>query len=556
MNSLSPTSSSPALRGRYPRVMRFFIGTAIGVVWWELVLRRIGLRSLARRTAPRRYQRIARRYRGMAARLGGVWIKVGQFLSARVDILPQEITRELEGLQDEVAPEAFSAMRSTIETEFDSPLNQLFHHFEDQPLASASLGQVHRAKLTDGSGVVVKVQRPAIEQIVEIDLRALGVVLGWLKRYRAIRRRADLDALLEEFSRTLWAELDYLAEAANAERFQEMFAGDAHVRIPAVYRQHTTRRVLTLEDVYQIKITDYDAIQRAGVERPEVADRLFKTYLRQIFEEGFFHADPHPGNLFVQPESAGEWRLVFVDFGMVGLLEPSAKAGLRDLAVAVGTRDVDRMALAYQQLGVLLPGADLERIKQASAEVLDRSWGKNMTELIRTHPAEMRQVSAEFRDLLYEMPFQVPTNLIFLGRCVAILSGMCTGLDPEFNLFAGLQPYARRLLLEEGDGGGLDWLLDLLRQLAAIPGRMEGVLGQIERGDLRVRAEAGPLLSAQLGGLTRAINRLTAAVVLLGLLGAGTALWLLSERLPGAVLFALAALLSLLLLFPRRGARR
>lgn len=541
------------MRGRYRRVIRFFAGTAAGVILWELVLRRIGLRRLARRTAPGRYRRIAQRFRGLATQLGGVWIKVGQFLSARVDVLPREVTDELEGLQDEVAPELFSAMRATIETEFDAPLDQLFAQVEPEPLASASLGQVHRAQLANGDPVVIKVQRPGIEQVVQVDLQALSVVLGWLKRYRPIRRRADLDALLEEFSRTLWAELDYLAEAQNAERFQQMFAADPQVRIPVVHHDRSSRRVLTLEDVYQIKITDYAAIQRAGVDRREVADRLFKTYLRQIFEEGFFHADPHPGNLFVEPTSAGEWRLIFVDFGMVGRLDAQKKSAFRNLAIAVATRDGDRMVDSYQQLGVLLPGADLQRIKQASAAVLDRSWGKNMTELIRTHPAEMRQVSAEFRDLLYELPFQVPSDLIFVGRCVAILSGMCTGLDPEFNLFAGLEPFARQLLLEEGGSGAIEWLLDLLRRLAAMPARIETVLGQIERGELRVRAEPGPQLSAQLSGLTRAINRLTAAVVLLGLVGAGLLLWLQSEQLPGAMLLGLAGLLSVwLLLLGRR----
>jgi hypothetical protein len=244
-----------------------------------------------------------------------------------------------------------------------------------------------------------------------------------------------------------------------------MFADDPGVRIPAVYAGHTTRRVLTLEDVYFIKITDYAAVEAAGVSRAEAADRLFSTYLRQIFLEGFFHADPHPGNLFIEPLD-GRWRLVFVDFGMVGRLSAGAKQGLRDLAIAVGARDLDRLMRAYQELDILLPGADLARIRQAEAAVFDRFWGKSMRELAHTHPQEMRRFAREFRDLMNEMPFQAPRDLIFLGRCVAILSGMCSGLNPEFNLFGGLAPFA-----DSSGPGGRRWLGRLLGWLVEEGGR-------------------------------------------------------------------------------------
>jgi predicted unusual protein kinase regulating ubiquinone biosynthesis (AarF/ABC1/UbiB family) len=539
--------SRPArrFRRRYLRVMRFFGMAVAQLVFWEILVRRVGLRRLARSTSERRYRNLAARFRGLATDLGGVWIKVGQFLSARVDILPRSITDELAELQDEVPPEPFEFVRPTIEAELGGSLEDLFEWMDHEPLAAASLGQVHRAQLRSGEAVVVKVQRADIHALVEVDLSALKRVIGWLKHYRPVRRRADLDALYQEFSRTLWEELDYVAEAANARRFAEMFADDPLVRIPWVDSPHSTARVLTLEDVYFIKITDYAAIEGAGVDRAEVADRLFRTYLRQIFIEGFFHADPHPGNLFVENLPEDEWRLVFVDFGMVGKLGPEAMEGLKEMAIGIGARDPDRLVQAYQTLGVLLPEADLGRIREAEAALFDQLWGKSMNELVRIHPREMSRFTRQFRDLMVEMPFQVPTDLIFLGRCVAILSGMCTGLNPEFNLFQGLAPFAQRLVADQR-GSWLEVLLDRLAReglaLASIPSRLETALGQLERGKLVVMANAAPDLERSLGRLTRAINQLVAAVMCAALLLGGALLYIAGERLIAGIGFGLAIL--------------
>jgi predicted unusual protein kinase regulating ubiquinone biosynthesis (AarF/ABC1/UbiB family) len=541
----TPSAPTWALRGRYLRVLFFFARVISSVIWWDLILRRIGLRNLAGRTRPGRYQQAAHRFRLLATRLGGVWIKVGQFLSSRLDVLPESITAELANLQDEVAPEPFEAMQREIERALTSTVGTSFAWIDETPLASASLGQVHRARLPEGDRVVVKVQRPHIHDLIRVDLASLQRVLGWLKRYRPISRRVDLDALFHEFSQTLWEEVDYLAEAENARRFAKMFAEDPGIRIPRVYASHTTRSVLTLEDVYFIKITDFDAIEAADVDRGAVAERLFQTYLQQIFVEGFFHADPHPGNLFVEPLEGGAWRLVFVDFGMVGHVTPDMKQGLRDLAIAIGTRDLDRLMQAYRQMGVILPGADLERIRLAEATMLERVWGKSMTELIRTHPEEMRRFANEFRDLLYEMPFQLPADLLFLGRCVAILSGMCTGLNPEFNLFEGLQPFAEQLLAGEGEA----WFSELLevlveqgRVLMTLPSRLDAMLARVERGELTVTARAAPELNDQLRKLTLAVQRLVGAGIFAALIIAGSLLYTSDKLVEGWIGFGLAAL--------------
>lgn len=540
-----PHSPARRHRGRYLRVLFFFARTLLHVLWWDLILRRIGFRRLSRRTAHARYPRVARRFRTLATRLGGIWIKVGQFLSARLDVLPESVTRELAHLQDEVSAEPLAAMRPVLAESFGPEFESLFVWIDREPLASASLGQVHRARLADGSRAVVKIQRPQIRDLIAVDLSALSRVIGWMKRYRALTRRTDLDALLAEFSRTVWEEVDYLAEAENVRRFAAMFSDNPAVRIPRVFTNGTTERVLTLEDVYFIKITEYAAIEAAGLSREQVADRLFRTYLQQIFIEGFFHADPHPGNLFVEPLGDGDWRLVFVDFGMVGRVTPTMKRGLRNLAIAVAMHDLDRLMAAYDAMGIILPGADLARIRQAEAAMFERMWGKSMRELIRSHPQEMRRFVRDFRDLLYEMPFQVPADLLFLGRCVAILSGMCTGLNPDFNLFEGLQPFAEHLLAEEGEGWVselLDTLATQARALAGLPAKLDSALSRLERGEITFLARPAPKLEAQLNGLNLAIRKLVGAAVFAALLVAGTLLYTGGETAGTGYLIGLALL--------------
>jgi len=499
------------LQARYRRITWYFLRILVGMVWWELVLPRIGLRGLANRTRSGRLRRVAARFRVMAVEMGGVMIKVGQFLSSRVDVMPAEITNELEGLQDEVAAESFTDIRQLAEVELGAALEERYVTFDPEPMAAASLGQVHAAQLlvqdtpgeagAQGEGVlnvVVKVQRPNIQQIIGTDLSALSRVGGWIRWYKPISKRANIPALLDEFARTLYEEIDYLAEGKNAETFAANFKDEPWVLVPGVVWTHTTKRVLTLEDVRGIKITEYDQITDAGVDRKEVADRLISTYLKQIFEDGFFHADPHPGNLFVRLAPDGKdgqpgvpgWQLTFVDFGMVGHISPKARQGMRDMLIGVVTRDVERVLESYQELGFLLPGADLELLKQAESELFDRFWGKSMTELQQTDMGEMMDFAYRFRDLLYDLPFQIPQDIIFLGRAVGILSGMCTGLYQDFNAWEAMAPYAKKMLENEGLRS-LDMLLEevgkYVRRLLALPSRVEAVLEKLERGELATR---------------------------------------------------------------------
>ena len=527
------------LRGRYLRILAFFAGVIVRFIYWELILRKIGFRQLAKSTRPERFRREALRFRALALHMGGVMIKVGQFLSSRLDVLPPEITETLADLQDEVPAESFEDIRQLAEQELGAPLSDKFDWFNEEPLAAASLGQVHKARLRaaddmDYINVVVKVQRPGIAVIVAIDLSALKRVGGWMMRYRPIREHADIPALLREFSATVREEIDYKQEAENAETFFENFKDDKYVNVPRVVRSLSTLRVLTLEDVFAIKITDFEAITAAGIDRGEVARKLLDVYLEQIFEDGFFHADPHPGNLFVTPlpptggrkRKSVRWQLTFVDFGMVGHVPENLRKGLRETVIAVGTRDAARLIRSYKELGFLLPGANTQALEQASAAIFDRFWGMSMSELRNVRPSDVHEMGHRVRDVMVETPFQVPNDLLMLLRTIAILSGMCTGLNANFNLWEQLAPYASKLVQEEASSAfNLDNVLkqvgDVLQAFIALPSQASRLFAQIESGGLVVQS---PHMARELRMLGHSVNRLTGGVLFAAFLVSGVML--------------------------------
>ncbi len=539
------------LRTRYWRIVLFFGQVCLSLVAWELILPRVGLRGLTQRTRSARLTRAAAHFRGLAIRMGGVLIKVGQFLSARLDVLPPEVTTELANLQDEVPPEDFDAIRRLAEAELGAPLARRYLAFETTPMAAASLGQVHRAVLPEGA-VVVKIQRPNIETIIHTDLAALRLVGSWLHRYPPIRRRADVPALLAEFTRSLMEEVDYQTEGRHAETFAANFKNRPGVRVPRVWWTHTTRRVLTLEDVFALKITDYAALTAAGIDRQAVARRLFATYWQQIVDDGFFHADPHPGNLFIAPlphaepaEGSAEgtpWLLTFIDFGMVGHISPNLRTGIRETALAVGTRDAARLVRAYQQLGVLLPSADLELLEKVEAKAFERFWGKSMDELRHMDLDTIREFASEFGELLYTMPFQIPEDMILLGRTAAILSGLCTALDPDFNFWNNLAPFVQKLLATEAETGWRFWakeLETLTRALITLPKRADTLLSKMEQGRLEMRT---PDLSKQVHRLEQAVRQMTGSILFLALLLGGLQLNGTGQPVAAGGLLAAAAI--------------
>jgi predicted unusual protein kinase regulating ubiquinone biosynthesis (AarF/ABC1/UbiB family) len=497
------------VQGRYRRIITFFGSLILQIIWWDLLVARLPLLGdWVRAWRPSRLRRASRHFRALALEMGGVMIKLGQFLSSRVDVLPPEVTDELKGLQDEVPPEPVWRVMGVLRSELPD-YDGRFARIEETPLAAASLGQAHRAWLQSRDGlvpVVVKIQRPDIENIVHTDLGALRLVARLLMHYPPLRRRANVPALLEEFALTLWEELDYELEAANAERFADLYADSAQVYIPAVYRQHSTKRVIVLENVEAIKITDTAGMVAAGIDPKRVAEVLLDTYFHQVFQEGFFHADPHPGNLFVRPREDLPWAmsdngdtpptlsrpfwLIFVDFGMVGRVPDLVGENLRKVVVSLLQKDGRTLTEAYANLGFFLPGADLDRIAEAHTAILERIWGRSLLELTRPDPKEIQELGQEFRDLLFEFPIQVPQDFIYLGRAIGMVSGLVSQLDEEINPWYYFEKYGEELIREQ-QAQVFTWeaAWGMVRPYLATPGRVQRLLTMAEKGELRVQTD-------------------------------------------------------------------
>ncbi|MEJ6489912.1 AarF/UbiB family protein [Leucobacter sp. USCH14] len=518
-------------RVRYRRILRFASRHLAHAWWFELVLPRLGLHRITERTRPRRMRRFARAFHGLAVELGGLMIKVGQFMSSRLDVLPPEITAELEGLQDEVPPESFADIRRLAEAELGVPLGTVFSEVNESPLAAASLGQAHSAILAPAlaedvgfSRAVLKVQRPGIDGIVAVDLAALRKVGRWLSHVRLVSRRVDMPALVEEFAATSLEEIDYLQEAANAERFRENFAEQAGVSIPEVVWERTSRRVLTLEDVSAIKVSDTEALRAAGIDPHDVALRFAAVMFDQLFTHSFFHADPHPGNVFVTPSQAadpGEWRLTFIDFGMMGEVPAGTRGALRSLLIAAATRDGRGLVAAMRDVGVLLPTADVAELERAMIQLFARFGGMGFAELRNVDPRELSDFGHEFSDVIRTLPFQLPENFLLIIRAISLTSGVCSTLDPKFNLWDAIEPYAQRLIREERGNVLADATrraIDAARAFTVLPSRIGATLDRIDSGELEVRA---PQLEQRLRrGETRRRNQ-TPAILFGSLLISG-----------------------------------
>ncbi len=522
---------------RYRKLVWFFATIFAHVIWWDLFLRKIPLlRGYARRSGIERWRKIARRFRAVALDMGGVLIKLGQFLSIRVDVLPVEVISELADLQDEVPPADLDAVLALIAAEFGCPVEEVFESFNPQPLAAASLAQTYTATLRDGHPVVVKVLRPGIEQMVETDLAAISLAIRWLKLYPRVKRRVNLDWLAEEFTAVTGRELDFEAEGHNAERFAADFADDPGVCIPEVFWEYSTRRVLTMENVAFIRIADLDALDEAGIDRAAVAKKLYGTYMRQVFVTHFVHADPHPGNLFIRalprpsdalPTDPTPFQIVFVDFGMVAAIPKRLRSALRNFAIGVGTRDVQRIIQSYIEADTLLPGADIKRLEEAHQMVFDRFWGAGMSQLRDMALNEAPQLLEEYRDLIYEAPFQFQVDMLFVVRAVGLLSGMSTNLDPDFDPWSETIPFAETFAREEMRRDWGDWkqqMLVLGRISIDLLPKVDKVLSKAERGLLSFETSFAPDARKSLGRIEHQVHRLTWAIVSVGMLLSGVLL--------------------------------
>ncbi|WP_104177565.1 AarF/ABC1/UbiB kinase family protein [Cryobacterium sp. Y50] len=521
------------MRARYRRILRF-ASWYLAITWWfELFLPRIGLVKVAERTRSKRMQRFAKGFHVLAADLGGLMIKVGQFMSSRLDVLPPEITKELEGLQDEVAPVSFVAIRAAIEAELGMPLERAFTSVDETPVAAASLGQAHRAQLisldaadTGLDRVIIKVQRPGIDEIIDVDLAALRKVGGWLSHVKLVSNRVDMPALVEEFAQTSLEEIDYLHEASSSERFAAAFADDDRVGVPGVVWERTTRKVLTLEDVTAIKITDVEALIKAGIDPTRVAPVFAEVMFDQMFTMGFFHADPHPGNIFVTPVADSErgWKLTFIDFGMMGEVPTSTRTGLRKMLIAAASRDGRGLVNAMNDVGVLLPSAETTELERAMTTLFARFGGMGFAELREVDPREFRDFAVQFGDVVRSLPFQLPENFLLIIRAMSLTSGVSSALNPAFNLWDSVEPYAAQLLRDES--GNL--VQDLAKQAMEtagiafrLPKRLDALITRVEDGSVAV---ASPGLEKRVARLERTMRQAVSALLFAALLIAGVLL--------------------------------
>jgi predicted unusual protein kinase regulating ubiquinone biosynthesis (AarF/ABC1/UbiB family) len=528
---VSAESDARALKARYRRILRF-AALALAQTWWfELFLPQIGLGKIGAKNRIRRIKKLARKFHDLAVDLGGLMVKVGQFLSSRLDVLPAEITVELAGLQDEVEPQPFELIAELIQRELGMTIDVAYAEINREPIAAASLGQAYRAKLSTGLAeelgyqqVIVKVLRPGIERIVEVDLRALRKIGGWLSRVKLVSRRTDAPALVEEFAKITLQEVDYLHEAANLERFAEDYANDSRIKTPSVIWERSARRVLTLSDVSAIKISDVDQLVAAGINPNEVAAELARVTFEQFFVTGFFHADPHPGNIFVTPaaeDSEANFALTFIDFGMMGEVSPELRANLQRFIFAVASRDARGWIDACERLGVLLPTADTVILERAVSALFDRFGGVAVGELVQTDPRELRDFALQFSDLVRTLPFQLPNDFLFLLRAISLISGVTSSLNREFNMWDALDPFARTLL----NGGGASTVrglskvaVDFGNTLFRLPQRIDSALTRLERGELVIR---NPELEGRIRVLDSSLRRATSSVLFSALLIAG-----------------------------------
>lgn len=475
-----------------------------------------GLKGFLIRPAPDAAERPARVVLALQE-LGPTFVKAGQYLSTRADVLPPEYLRELSALQDRVPPFPAEEARRIVAEDLGRPVEELFARFEGRPLAAASIAQIHAAALRDGSEVVVKVQRPGIRRQVAVDLEIMAQLASLAERRLAEWRWRRPGRLVAEIARSLDRELDFALEAAHAERFARQFRDDPTVRVPRVHRGLSGPRVLTLERMRGVKAGDVEALEREGLDPRVAAERLGSHYLAMVFAHGFFHADPHPGNLLIQPGHV----VAYLDFGMMGRLERSKREGLADALTAVAEREPAALARALLGLSERDAEPDARAFEDDVAELMDQYAYRPLLEW------RLGRMLEQLFQLTSRHRVRVPPDLFLLVKTLTQLESLGRALDPSFDAVSIAAPYVRRIQEERLAPARLVGRLaaagrETLDLLATAPAELRELLRQARRGRLLIEFEHKGLEPA-LSELDQISNRLAYAV-LLGALVIGSAL--------------------------------
>jgi ubiquinone biosynthesis protein len=455
-----------------------------------------------------------RRMREMLDELGPTFVKFGQLLSTRPDIVPPDILAELRFLQDDARPETFETVRAVVEAELGLTLDQAFEEFDQQPIAAASIGQVHRARLPGGQGVVVKVQRPDAERQIEADIQLLfqaaRVASERIRRLQFI----DLVETVDEFARTIRRELDYGIEARNAEVFRRNFAGDDTVWVPKIFWRHTTARVLTMELVEGTNLRQLDLTQWSAADRLTLANRITETWMQMVFVHGFFHADPHPANILVRDPD----HLSLVDFGMTEQLsERDREAAVRFL-LDILNQDAERLPRRLKALGVRYPRNQEEELADRLAVILQRYSASTIGEI------DAREVLRDIFQAIYRTGVTLPPRWVMLDKTLATLAGVGLEVYPDFNVFEVARPYALRMAAARYRP---DRIADRLRSdvtsyaeaVLDYPFQISELLDEFKDGDLeiRIRPEGfGDAVDRVEASANRLVLALVAAALIIG----------------------------------------
>ena len=488
------------------------------------------------------------RLRRMLEELGTTFIKLGQVLSLRKDIIPEKFIRELEKLQEKVAPVSVESVKTQIQKELGKPVGELFAFFDEKPLAAASIAQVHRAKLFDGREVVVKVQRPGIEEKIRIDLEILGHIARLLVKYISESKFYDPVGQVEEVKKTILKELNFDTEMRHMQRFRENFADSKDIFVPAVINELSCMRVLTMEMSYGRKIVelrDEDPLFKG-----EISRKFVDSYLKQVFQDGFFHADPHPGNILILEDG----RLCFHDFGMMGYMSQELRENLADWLIAVLDKDTDAVADVFLRIGIAGEEFNRRAFKKDMGNFIEEYYNLPIKEFSLA-PIMERSISIGRAHNI-----TVPSDLLLLGKVFITIEAIVRELDPKFNFVESMQPYAKtivrnRLSPSRIAKDGLKFFLDLQRVLNEAPKALEILTQNIRegKGELTLKHEK---LEDMEKHIDKASNRLAFAIVVAAIIigssfiaqyNVGPSIWGFSAL--GIIGYTLAALLGLRLIW-------